>query len=508
MRTKYTIINVIVNIGGQLLTAVLTFISRMIFIRYLSVSYLGVNGLFTDVLGILNFTELGIGTAMIFSLYEPAARNDEKKLGRLMNLYKWMYRVVAVAVLSFGLILLPFLPILIDGSKEIKNIQLIYLLYVTNSASSYLLNYKNSIYQAYQKSYVRATYGMICEIVRVLIQILVLVLTGSFILYLVVQFIVQFIPNILISRRADKEFPYLKTCKELPEESERKDILKNIGAMSIHKLATVIVNNTDSLLMSSYIGLATVGMYSNYRLVLINIQRLIEKVGTAFTGSVGNLSALEEPERIYKIYREMDFIFFVITAYCAGGMYMLINPFIAIFFGKQYCFTMMTVTIIIVSFFITGLRRVNLMFREAMGLFWNDRYKAIAESVINLVVSLILVQKYGVAGIIGGTVISTLSTCTWMEPYILMKYGIQDNWKPKLKRYFVNYVERCVLTVVISGIATYWVYRFPVDNVAFFILDGGLYTILFVVVIVIVYRKNSEYQSLKNRILSIIHKKK
>lgn len=143
-----------------------------------------------------------------------------------------------------------------------------------------------------------------------------------------------------------------------------------------------------------------------------------------------------------------------------------------------------------------------------MGLFWNDRYKAIAESVINLVVSLILVQKYGVAGIIGGTVISTLSTCTWMEPYILMKYGIQDNWKPKLKRYFVNYVERCVLTVVISGIATYWVYRFPVDNVAFFILDGGLYTILFVVVIVIVYRKNSEYQSLKNRILSIIHKKK
>ena len=317
MRTKYTIINVIVNIGGQLLTAVLTFISRMIFIRYLSVSYLGVNGLFTDVLGILNFTELGIGTAMIFSLYEPAARNDEKKLGRLMNLYKWMYRVVAVAVLSFGLILLPFLPILIDGSKEIKNIQLIYLLYVTNSASSYLLNYKNSIYQAYQKSYVRATYGMICEIVRVLIQILVLVLTGSFILYLVVQFIVQFIPNILISRRADKEFPYLKTCKELPEESERKDILKNIGAMSIHKLATVIVNNTDSLLMSSYIGLATVGMYSNYRLVLINIQRLIEKVGTAFTGSVGNLSALEEPERIYKIYREMDFIFFVITAYCA-----------------------------------------------------------------------------------------------------------------------------------------------------------------------------------------------
>lgn len=177
MRTKYTIINTIVNIGGQFLTMLLAFVGRMVFIRYLSAAYLGVNGLFTDVLSILSFAELGIGTAMVFSMYEPAARDDEAKLARLMNLYKWMYRAVAASVLLFGLILLPFLPYLIKGGEGIENIRLIYMMYVLSSASSYLLNYKNSIYQAYQKSYIRAGWGMVCDCIRTVLQIIVLILT-------------------------------------------------------------------------------------------------------------------------------------------------------------------------------------------------------------------------------------------------------------------------------------------------------------------------------------------
>lgn len=262
MRTRYTLINMLVNIGGQFFTMLLSFISRMVFIRCLSAAYLGVNGLFTDVLSILNFAELGIGTAMVFSMYEPAARNDEQKLARLMNLYKWMYRAVAASVLLFGLVLLPFLPYLIKDGEGIEHITLIYMMYVLSSACSYLLNYKSSIYQAYQKSYICTGWTLVCECIRTVVQIVALLLTGNFILYLAIQLVVQFIPNIIISHMADKEFPYLKECRELPEKEERNGILKNIGAMSMHKLATVIVRNTDSLLMSSFIGLATVGLYS------------------------------------------------------------------------------------------------------------------------------------------------------------------------------------------------------------------------------------------------------
>ena len=507
MRTRYSIINMLFNIGGQFLTMLLSFINRMVFIRCLSAEYLGVNGLFTDVLSILNFAELGIGTAMVFSMYEPAARDDEQKLARLMNLYKWMYRAVAVSVLLFGLVLLPFLPYLIKGGEGIEHITLIYMIYVLGSASSYLLSYKNSIYQAYQKGYICAGWSMACECIKTVSQITVLLLTRNFILYLAVQQAIQFLPNIMVSRMVDKEFPYLKECHELPEREERNGILKNIGAMSMHKLSTIIVRNTDSLLMSSFIGLATVGLYSNYRLVINALNNLMGKFAVAFSGSIGNFAVMENSDRLYKIYKEMDFMFFVMSAYLTGGLMMLFNPFITLLFGGRYCFPMTTVMVIVAEFYITRMRQTNLLFREVMGLFWNDRYKAVAESIINLVASLVLVRQYGVTGIIWGTIISTLCTCAWVEPYIFLKYGVQDAWKKKLRDYFAEYLKRTLLTAAVSAAAVLWVQRFPVGNFGIFILDGLLYTAVFAGVIVLFYRGSEEYDTLRQRGLKILKRR-
>ena len=507
MRTRYSIINMMVNIGGQFLTMLLSFINRMVFIHCLSAAYLGVSGLFTDVLSILNFAELGIGTAMVFSMYDPAARDDERKLAQLMNLYKWMYRAVAVSVLLFGLVLLPFLPYLIKGGEGIEHITLIYMIYVLGSASSYLLSYKNSIYQAYQKGYICAGWSMACECIKTVSQITVLLLTRNFILYLAVQQAIQFLPNIMVSRMVDKEFPYLKECHELPEREERNGILKNIGAMSMHKLSTIIVRNTDSLLMSSFIGLATVGLYSNYRLVINALNNLMGKFAVAFSGSIGNFAVMENSDRLYKIYKEMDFMFFVMSAYLTGGLMMLFNPFITLLFGGRYCFPMTTVMVIVAEFYITRMRQTNLLFREAMGLFWNDRYKAVAESIINLVASLVLVRQYGVTGIIWGTIISTLCTCAWVEPYIFLKYGVQDAWKKKLRDYFAEYLKRTLLTAAVSAAAVLWVQRFPVGNFGIFILDGLLYTAVFAGVIVLFYRGSEEYDTLRQRGLKILKRR-
>ena len=508
MRTRYTLINMVVNVGGQLMNQVLLFISRMVFIHYLSAAYLGVNGLFTDVLGILNLAELGVGTAMIYSLYEPAAKNDEHRLAQLMNLYRLLYRIVAVVVLLVGLALMPFLGFFIKDSSGIEHLRLIYLMYVANSVCSYLLSYKNSIYLAYQKAYVRNLWAQLCDAVKTLFQIVLIVLTGNFILYLAVQFVMQFIPNIIVSVKVDKEFPYLKECRELPDREERNGILKNIGAMSMHKLAIVIVRNTDSLLMSSFIGLTTVGLYSNYRLVINALNNLMTKVVTAFSGSVGNFAALENSDRLYQVYKEMDFLFFVLSGYLTGGLMMLFNPLIALLFGEEYCFPMATVVIIVTEFYITRMRQTNLLFREVMGLFWNDRYKAVAESIINLVASLVLVRQYGVTGIIWGTIISTLCTCAWVEPYIFLKYGVQDAWQKKLRDYFAEYLKRTLLTAAVSAAAVLWVQRFPVGNFGIFILDGLLYTAVFAGVIVLFYRGSAEYAALKQRGLELLKRNK
>ena len=309
------------------------------------------------------------------------------------------------------------------------------------------------------------------------------------------------------ARMVDKEFPYLKECRELPEKEERNGILKNIGAMSMHKLATVIVRNTDSLLMSSFIGLATVGLYSNYRLVLNALNNLLNKFATAFSGSVGNFAALENSDRLYRVYKEMDFLFFVQSAYLTGGLMMLFNPLIALLFGGEYCFPMTTVVIIVTEFYISRMRQTNLLFREVMGLFWNDRYKAVAESIINLVASIALVQRYGVVGIIGGTIISSLCTCVWVEPYIFLKYGVQDAWQKKLRVYFAEYLKRAMIVAAVSAAAMLWVKRFPVGNFGVFVLDGLLYTVVFAGVIVLLYRRSVEYEALKRRGLEILKRR-
>ena len=508
MRTRYTLINMVVNVGGQLMNQVLLFISRMVFIHYLSAAYLGVNGLFTDVLGILNLAELGVGTAMIYSLYEPAAKNDEHRLAQLMNLYRLLYRIVAVVVLLVGLALMPFLGFFIKDSSGIEHLRLIYLMYVANSVCSYLLSYKNSIYLAYQKAYVRNLWAQLCDAVKTLFQIVLIVLTGNFILYLAVQFVMQFIPNIIVSVKVDKEFPYLKECRELPEKEEFHGILRNIGAMSFHKLGTVIVRNTDSLLMSSFVGLLSVGLYSNYKLVLSGINNMMDKFSNAFTGSLGNLSAIEDEKRVYGIYRELDLLFFVIYGYWTAGLFALFNAFITLCFGPDYCFSMATVAVLVMEFYITGQRKVNLLFREAKGLFWHDRYKAIVEAIINLVVSLILVQYFGIAGVLGGTVISSLTTCVWVEPYILMRYGIREDWQKKLRDYFIRYLQRALVVAALAAVSYGWVRFCPAKNIGWFLLDGVLYTLLFGAVMVVLYRNTPEFDQLKGRVTAVVKRRK
>ncbi len=455
----------------------------------------------------LNLAELGIGSAMIFSMYRPAAQNDEKQLARLMNLYRTLYRIVAVAVLGIGLALMPFLPLLMKGGEGIENLQLIYLLYLLQAVTSYLLSYKNAIYQAYQKAYIRKALDQIIGIVRLILQIVVLVTTRNFILYLIIQLFVPMVSSVIISIRADREFPYLKQYKELPEPQERKAIFKNVGALSLHKLATVIVRSTDNLIMSAFDGLATVGIYSNYKLVLMNVNNLLGHVTGAFTASIGNLNALEGRKRVYEIFRILDFAAFLLYGYLSGGLVTLINFFIRMIFGEEYLFSMHGRHHHHGGFFISGLRQMGLQFREALGLFWYDRYKALAEAIINLVVSLILVRRFGVAGIIGGTIISSLLTCVWFEPYVLMRYGIEEDWQKKLRRYFMDYIVRWVVVAGVSAVS-YWIFQLmPQTNFFWFIAQGLIYTAIFAAVVLVVYGRTPEFQYLLEMTVRKLKKK-
>lgn len=469
-----------VNLSGQLLNLFLAFASRMILVRFLSVEYLGVNGLFGNILTLLSLSELGIGTAMVYCMYKPAALHDTKELTELINLYRRLYRIVAVIVAGIGIALIPFLGILIKDGQEVEHLRLYYVLFLAQSVSSYLFTYKTSLFLVHQKQYINNLYTYGFTLIRYVAQILFLYLTRNFTIYLVIQLGTTVLSGYLAAWHAERMYPYIKEDRHsLPQLAERMEIYKNIRAMAIHKLGDVVINYTDNLLISAFIGLSSVGIYSNYKLISTNLNHVIYQMISSFNGSIGNLGALESKEKIYSVYKTLNFMQYVCYGYCTAAMWVLFTPFITMGFGEEFLLPVPVVILLLVDFYTKGMRMATLCFRDAMGIFWYDRYKPILEIVINLTVSLVGVVKYGIGGVLAGTVASFFMVSFWVEPLVLFRFGIGEKWKKKLGWYFVTYV--CYAGVLLlAGAAAWFGCRWIADGtICRFLLKGVLGSVIY-----------------------------
>lgn len=445
-RTEYSARNTTVAMAARMIAILAGFLTRVVFTHTLSEEYVGINGLFTDILNVLALSELGVGTAITYALYKPISEKDVEKQKSLMRMYRQFYRIVAVIVLVGGLLVIPFMDILIKNQPRVEHLIFIYLMYLLNSVLSYLLIYKRTLIDAHQLSYIGVLYQTIFLIVQNLAQMTVLLVTGNFILYVSILILCTIANNFCISRKADKMYPYLKEkeAERLPGQ-ERQEIYQNIRAMLMHKVGTVIVNNTDNLLLSSMVGIVSVSRYSNYFLIIGSVRQVLNQMFQGITASVGNLGVEESRERVKKIFEASFFIgqwMFGLAAIC---LYELIDPFVEISFGAQYVFTRDVTLILCLNFYLTGMRQATLVFRDSMGLFWYDRYKSLAEAAINLVVSIILGKYLGTAGIFLGTMVSTVTTSLWVEPYMLYKHRLEVSSKP----YFLRYVLYAAVTFVL-----------------------------------------------------------
>lgn len=276
-RTEYSVMNTTVAFAAQATAILMGFFTRVVFTRMLSEGYVGINGLFTDILNILSLSELGVGTAITYALYGPIARNDIKKQQILMRMFRTFYRITAGVVLIAGLCLIPFLDILMKDRPDVDHLIIIYLLYLLNSFVSYLLIYKKILVDAHQMNYITVMYHNGFLVLQDICQIIVLLLTRNFILFLIVAVVCTMSGNICMSRKADRLFPYLKEpCEERLLQEERRDIFKNVKAMLMHKIGNVVVNNTDNLLISSFVGAVTAGTYSNYYLIIGSVRQVLD----------------------------------------------------------------------------------------------------------------------------------------------------------------------------------------------------------------------------------------
>ena len=492
-RTKKSIKNIKYTLIGQVLSLIVNFISRAIFVRYLSAEYLGLNGLFSNVLSILTLAELGIGSAIVFSLYEPLAKGEKNKVKSLMQIYKKAYITIGIFTLISGLVIMPFLNYFIKEMPNIPNLNLIFILFVVNTSISYFFSYKRSIIIADQKRHIDSLYHFSSIVLLNILQITVLVITRNYIFFLSLKIIFTFIENVLLSLKANKMYPYLnENTYEKLNKVEQKNIFNNIKAMFLHRFGAVIVMGTDNLLLSKFVGIVSVGLYSNYILILSGLKMLINIIFQSITASVGNLGALENKDRINDVFNSIDFITYWIYSFASIALMNLFNPFISIWLGEDYLFEISIVLVIVINFYIQGQRKSVLTFRDALGLFWHDRYKPALESILNLLVSIYLTIKLGVSGVIIGTIVSTLITSTWIEPLVLYKFGLHKN----VRIYYYRYLKRFVLTII-NGSLT-WLACTLITSQTFvgFISKLMLCVIIPNLFLLLIYHNSSEFRQL------------
>lgn len=503
-RTFNSIKNIKYILVGQAASVLISFFTRIVFVRILSSEYLGLNGLFTNILSILSFAELGIGSAITYSLYKPLAEKNQKMILALMRVFKQTYTVIGIIIAILGVGFTPFLELLIKDIPNIPYIQSIYLMFVINSVISYFFSYKRSLLIADQRKYIDTIYHYSFYFGLNIAQILILLITHNYMLFLFLQVINTLLLNIFLVDKVNKIYPFIKTkARERLDAQDKKTLMQNIKAMVFHKIGDIAVLGTDNLLISKYVGVIAVGLYSNYLLLISALNSVYGLIFQAITASVGNLVVTDTKEKVEYVFRSIELIGFWIYAFSSICFFNLFNPFIRIWLGEEYLFPMPLVLLIVINFYLTGMRKSVITFRDAMGLYWYDRYKPLFESGINLIVSVILVQQIGVIGVFIGTATSTLSTCFWVEPYVLYKRGFNRAVLPYFERYALK-----TSVMIIAGLIT-WRLCGLFNGVGMTVLILKIFICIVIpnTSFIVVFWKSEEFQYLVRTLKPIIWQK-
>lgn len=463
--------NFFIGIFSQIIIMFLTFINRTTFIKILGVEFLGINGLFSDILSMLSLADLGISTAMVFSYYKPLADNNEEKLLQLTNFYKKIYTSIAFAVLIVGLLCIPFLKYLVNTDTKIDHLHVYYILLLFNTACSYLFVYKAALITADQKNYLVSTSQVMSTIIKTIFQICFLFIMRKYAVYLFVQIIATLINNIMISFIADRHYAFLKHTVQYPVKTKDvTDIVANIKSMMIYKVATVLLTSTDNTLISVLVGTASVGLYSNYNLAVTSVNTFINIFYQSVTPSVGNVIVTEEETKRYQIFNLMQSFSLILTVFSTLMFWLLLDDLIYVWLGSSYRLDKLTVLALVLNYYLGGVTHPILSYREAAGLYRETKYIMLICAGINLGLSILLGKIIGLSGILFASGLSRLMTNFWFEPKILFnKY-----FKTSSKSYFIRITKNFLLTIIAGLIFTNLFAKFRVTNWKYTILKSAI----------------------------------
>jgi len=489
MRTIKSIRNVGVMFLTQFATFVLAFVSRTVFIKTLGAEYLGLNGLFYNILNALSLAELGLGTAIAYALYKPIAQNDTEQIKSILAFFHKCYFVIGIIIIIVGYIILPFLPYLIKDEVTIPvNIYNVYLCFLVNSVIGYFFAHKRTIIDETQNKYLTTTIDFTINTIVTIVQIVILWKFQDYMAFLFVRIFGTLIASILVSISADRKFSYIKEQAVNLSPAIKKKIWNDVSIVFFHKLGGIVITGTDFLIISAFVGIEAVGIYSNYTLIIGTVTIFCYLFIQGADASIGNAIATLKEKDLYVIFRKIAFLTFCINGISTVCLLNLLNPFIELWIGKDYLLSNSVVYVIVANFFFMQNRRLILTFKFNAGLFRPDMYKPFIEMVFNLSISIFLVHIYGVLGVLIGTLANTFFINIWVEAFIVHKHIFSTSIVNYLKMYFIQtlalltacaislyvnafidvFILRCLISVLVS-ISVYFLFFFRSSEFKYFV---------------------------------------
>lgn len=496
--------NIFWALVNRIVTMALPFLTRTVVIYYLGSVYLGLNTLYSSILTILSLAELGFGSAMVVSMYDPIARNDIASVNALLKLYRRIYRIIGIIVLILGISVLPFLKRLITGEVPADvNIYVLYAIYLSNTVLSYFLfAYKESLLTADQRMDVSSNIGTIVSISTNVLQLLSLLLFKNYYYYVIVYPVMTLIKNICTSCCVDRMYPQYR-CEGEIDNSKLEDIKKRVAGLFIYRICYVSRDSFDSVVLSAFLGLTVLANYNNYLYIVVTLTGFLAIIKNSISAGVGNSIAIESEDKNYSDFNKCQLLYMWISGWCTVCLFCLYQPFIKLWLGDSFLFDKKTMALFCVYFYCYKMGDICAVYRQSAGLWWEDRFRPIVESIVNLTLNILLVRYIGVAGVM----LSTIFCLVFINSIWASKVLFQCYFKHQRQRDYITLIIYFGFVTFISCAATGIVCDLIcVDGVICLVVRGMICTIIPNLIMYLFYHKLSMFDDSKQLLCRLINK--
>ena len=493
-----SVLNASVALMCQVFTLLLSFVARSFFIRFLSTEYLGISGLFSNILTILSFTELGIGNVMVYSLYAPLKKNDIEKIKALMDLYKRAYHIIASVILAIGCILTPFIRYLIKGIPDIpEDIRILFLLYLANTVASYLCTYKKSMLLADQKTYLANIVTSATQLFLVVLQTVVLYLFHSFIGYLLCQIFCTLLSNIILTIIVNCQYrTTLRAESSGLETAERKKLFENIKALAISKVGGIVSSGTDNIIISRMFGLNPVGLVSNYTMIINSVNNVFYNAFTSISAGIGNFNVDSSVEKKRRIFDELFFTVYFVYSFICTCLLVLTQPFIQQWIGDSYIMPFSVLLNLVLGIYVGGLNYPVYSFRTTMGYYKQVQYVYVACALSNIGLSILLGYFFNVAGVFAAT---------WITKFVLTEvadsyYSYKIILERQHFKYFIKYGLYLAIMFINAFVCHNLINLINIQGWIGIIIKGVVCATVCILINILIFFHRWEFKSLLERI--------